>query len=420
MIGKSFPAKKTIVLVILSVAGGLLAVVNFFLLSKDMLRGDYSAKDIFPQPMYGFFRVPDRPNTIAQNGVNRLAGDYAQVYFPSLEFSSLTQNYETGYLDPWKRPSRYAPFIHYVCALSFCKLDYGDASLLHMFTQMVLFYAFFIAAFKILEIESDLWVGLLITTLLLFVTPAGLSWFERGQFSLYVALAYLLLMLGLIKNKPVFVFISALFAYVKWTSFPFLFVVMFVHWMSAKNTKERAQYTQSALIYLLVILVLSLAFRSRFIHFLEGIYKQEVNVEAVGIALAQLLPTSLVKGMPILLTLLGYLSLRKNNMDFECAAPFLIGSGILMLTYPTVAFEYNIPNLFCFIPLIFYWAKNPKLIHPAAKYVFFIFISLASCTAFLGSTVGAKTILFGYMAVAGFFLILPFIDNKTFGNALKG
>ena len=120
-------------------------------------------------------------------------------HFPALEFSSLSRNYETGYLDPWGRPSRYAPFIHYVCAVSFCKLDYGQASLLHMLVQTGLFFFFFVMTFKILEIESDLWMGLAATMLFLFVTPAGLSWFERGQFSLYVALAYLLLMVGLCK-----------------------------------------------------------------------------------------------------------------------------------------------------------------------------------------------------------------------------
>ncbi len=397
---------KNIVLIVLAAVGGVIVVVNFFLLSKDMIYGDFSAEGIFPRPMYGFFRVPDRPNTIERNAVNRLAADYAQIYFPSLEFSSLTKNYETGYLDPWKRPSRYAPFIHYICAISFCKLDYGYASFLHMLIQMVLFYAFFVMAFRMLNVESKLWFGLIFTAVCLFATPAGLSWFERGQFSLYVALAYLLLILGLMKNKPVLVVLSALFAYVKWTSFPFLLAVMVVYWLSAKNTKERIQYTLSALIYLLVILLLSLAFRSRFVHFLEGLYKQEVNVGAVGIGLGQLLPIALVKGMPFVLILAGYLSLRRNHNGADPLSAFLIGSGILMLTYPTVAFEYNIPNLFCFIPLIFYWTRQASSLNTAIRYLFFGFVFLASCTIFISPPVSASVILFGYLAVAGVFLAL--------------
>ncbi len=416
-VGRSFSV-KSILLVILSVAGGMIAVVNLFLLSKDMLFGDFSAEGIFPRPMYGFFRVPDRPNTIEQNAVNRLAADYAQVYFPALEFSSLTKNYETGYLDPWGRPSRYAPFIHYVCAVSFCKLDYGQASLLHMLVQTGLFFFFFVMTFKILKIESDLWMGLAATMLFLFVTPAGLSWFERGQFSLYVALAYLLLMVGLMKDKPVLVFISALFAYVKWTSLPFLLVVMAVHWLSAKDARERLRFTRSALIYLLVLLTLSLAFRSRFIHFFEGIYMQEANVEAVGIALAQLLPTAVVKGLPILLVGVGYLSLRKCGRNFEQLPPFLIGSGILMLTYPTVAFEYNIPNLLCFIPLVFYWAKGPGTLHAAVRILFFGFVFLASCTVYVGSAVGAGFILLGYLAAAGVFMGMQFTGEGMVNREL--
>ncbi len=379
---------------------GVIAAVNFFLLSRDMILGDFSAESIFPQPMYGFFRVPDRPNTIERNAVNRLAADYAQVYFPSLEFSSLTKNYETGYLDPWKRPSRYAPFIHYVCAVSFCKLDYGPASFLHIFAQMILFYIFFVLAFWMLDVKADLWFGALFTVAILFVTPAGLSWFERGQFSLYVALAYLLLIVGLMKKKPVLIAVSALFAYVKWTSFPFLLVIMAVHWLSAKNMKERVQYTQWALIYLLVLLALSLAFRSRFVHFFEGIYQQEINVDAVGIGLGQLLPTTLVKGLPIFLIFAGYLSLRKNGWNFDQLPLFLTGSGILMMTYPTVAFEYNLPNLLCFIPLIFYWAKEASPLKAGIKYFFFGFVFLACCTIYLGAAVDARFVLAGYV-VAG-------------------
>src|SRR5205807_3818113 len=102
----------------------------------------------------------------------------------------------------------------------------------------------------------------------------------------------------------------------------------------------------------------SLAFRSKFIDFFEGLYKQELFVGPVGISLAQLLPRFIVKGVPLLLALIGYLSLRRNRKNFNDLIPFFIGSGILLLTYPTVAFEYNIPNLFCFIPFIFYWAKQ--------------------------------------------------------------
>jgi len=379
-----------------------------------MIYGDLSAEKIFPQPFFGLYRIPDRANTIEYNAVNRLAADYAQVYFPSQEFSSLTKNYETGYLDPWKRPSRYAPFIHYLCFISFCKLDYGYASFLHMLIQMLLFYFFFIIAFKMLKIESDLWPALLLVNIFLFATPAGLGWFERGQFSLYVALSYLLLILGFLKNKPVFVIASALFAYIKWTSFPFLFVVFIVYILGSKNKKESVQSTLLALIYILTILLLSLPFRSKFIHFIEGLYAQELYVQPVGISLAQLLPASIVKGLPLVLIFLGYLYLRRNNKTFNHLVPYLIGSGILLLTYPTVAFEYNIPNLFCFIPLVFYWTKQPNVMSKIIRYAFFLFILLISFPDYLSIFIGGSTILMGYLVVSIIFLSFPLIYPGEF------
>jgi hypothetical protein len=351
---------------------------------------------------------------LEHNAINRFALDYAQVYFPSQDFSSLTQNYETGYLDPLKRPSRYAPFIHYLCYISFCKIDYGYASFFHILIQVLLFYFFLVITFKMLKIESDLWIGLLLTSIFLFATPAGLGWFERGQFSLYVALSYMLLMLGFLKNKPFFVVASAFFAYVKWTSFPFLFVVFVVFLLSSKNKKEFIQSLLLALTYLAIILLLSLAFRSKFIHFIEGLYMQERFVEPVGISLGQLLPSDIVKVLPFILILIGYLYLQRNGKVFSHLTPYLIGSGILLLTYPTVAFEYTIPNLFCFIPLVFYWTKQPDTISKIIRYVFFIFILLISFPEYLNTYINQNNVLVGYLIVSIIFLLIPLINIGEF------
>jgi len=368
-----------------------------------------------PQPYYGLLRIPDREVTIQNNAVNRLAGDYAQVYFPSQEFPSLTKNYEKGYLDPWRRPSRYAPFIHYMCVISFCKLEYGYASFLHMLTQLLFFYLFFVMCFRLLKIESDLWLGLFLVNIILFATPAGLSWFERGQFSLYVALAYLLAIVGFIKNKPLLVIVSTLFAYVKWTSFPFMLVIFVVNFLGSKNKKDGMKNIQLALMCVSIILLASLAFRSKFIHFLEGLYAQELHIDPVGISLTQLLPEILVKGMPLVLIFLGYLCLRRNNKDFSRLIPYMIGSGILLLTYPTVAFEYNIPNLFCFVPLVFYWTKFLGGPGKIIRNVFFLFLFIISFPNYLNLNVGSPDrILSGYLAISMVFLFFSLFPSRKF------
>jgi hypothetical protein len=400
------PVRKVLIAFVFIVLYGFI-FNNFFLMSKDLIYGDKSGEKVFPKPFLGFFRIYDRKNTIEHNAVYRLAGDYAQVYFPSQDFSSLSRNYDTGYLDPWLRPSRYAPFVHFLCAISFCKLDYGYASFLHMLIQMLLFYFFFVVAFKMLKIESELWFALLFANVLLFATPAGLSWFERGQFSLYVAISGLLLMLGLMKDKPLLVFLSSLFAYVKWTSFPFLFVVFAVFILTTKSRKKFVRSVLLGLIYLLPLVLFSLAFRSRLMHFLQGLYWQERFVPPEGISLAQILPQTLVKVLPFILIIIGCLYLWKGDKSTDNLIPYLTGAGILLLTYPTVAFEYSIPCLFCFIPFIFYWTKQPGFMDKAVKYFFVLFLFLASWPDCLLDVLSRTDIVKGYLMVSILFLLFP-------------
>lgn len=380
-----------------------------------MLYGDLSAEGVFPQPLHGLYRIPRRENTMEPNGVNRLAADFAQVYFPSREFLSLSNNYETGYLDPWRRPSRYAPLIHFLCATTICKLDYGYASFLHVLIQLMLFIFFFVATFKLLGVESNLWMGLMLTTFLLFITPAGLSWLERGQFSLYVAIAYMLLTAGLHKNKIALIIASAFFAYIKWTAFPFLFVVMVVHWLGAKNMKECTRNTTTALLYLLVILAFSLAFRSRFIHFADGLYQQEIHTRPEGVSIIHLLPAQYSKWVPTLLIMVGGIYIRNCKYNLVRLTSFLVGTGIIFFIYPTIAHEYNISSLLCFIPFLFLLMKeNPGVASRVVSYSFFLFLLLASYSNLFKPIVDEVDLAAIYLIIAGIFIFMPLIE--TYGT----
>jgi len=132
--------------------------------------------------------------------------------------------------------------------------------------------------------------------------------------------------------------------------------------------------------------------------------------------MAQLLPTSLVKGMPFILILVGYLYLQRNGKNFNHLIPYLIGSGILLLTYTTIAFEYTIPNLFCFIPLVFYWTKQPNITSKIIKYAFFCFILLISFPNYLNLFASKNNILAGYLAVSIIFLLFPLLYHGEFLN----
>ena len=388
---------------------------NIYLLSRDMLTGDLSAAQTIPLPRYPFERIPDTPAARQYQAQGRLAVDFAQIYFPAQQMASLGQNYQTGVLDPLNRPSRYPPLLHFLCALTLCKMDYGPASLLHMALQALLFYLVFLFSFKALKIESYLLPALLLLDACLFLTPVGLSWLERGQFSLYVGAAYLLLLLGFLKKKPLLVLLAALFAFIKWTSFPTLAVFFPVYLLSSENSAEAKRALLLAAGFGLLLLGLTFSLPGPSLDFLRGLYQQERFSAPGGISLAKLLPLELVKFLPLPLVLLGWLHLRRFQNRFESLVPFLAGAALLMLTYPTLAYEYNLPSMLGFIPLFIYWISLPGTpLRPPLRHflagVFFAFVFLASFTRLATPT---PLILGAYLLVSALLLLLPLFWHRA-------
>jgi hypothetical protein len=383
---------------------------NFILLSNDMIKGDFSAKHLIPLPRYDFMRVPGSPLTEKVDAVNRLAADFAQVYFPSLAFFSLPQAYTKETLDPWHRPSRYAPAIHAMCKISLCKFTYGYASFLHMALQLLLFYISFYYAFRLLQVREYFWYGILLVNFCLFLTPVGLSWFERGQFSLYVTLSYLWFVLGIINKNAVYIFVSALFAYVKFTSLPLLFVISITGMLNAKNVADLKQNIRLILVFSSIIALLFLWYLDFGAYFIVGIMGQELSARPVDLSLAIMLPRSLVKAVPFILSILGLVHIKKYKHDFILLIPYLVGSGIILITYPTLAFDYSVPCLFCFVPLVLSWSKHPIIRnHPRGyliKYLFPLFIISASFASTVLKYV--KLFHFGWIIIS-FYLVSSFV-----------
>ena len=133
---------------------------------------------------------------------------------------------------------------------------YGFASFLHILIQILLFFVSFIYAFKVLQIGKDLFPVILLVNFCLFLTPVGLSCFEPGQFSLYVSLSYLWLFLGLFNRNGYYILLSALFAYVKWTSFPFVSLVILLWVLNSKSIKELRYSISLASVFPLMVFLL--------------------------------------------------------------------------------------------------------------------------------------------------------------------
>jgi hypothetical protein len=182
---------------------GLLTLYQASAISIVTIYGyDSAGRNLLVEPRYKYLLIPGQPLTRRYGAQNRLSSDFAQVYFPSQSGRSLESAYDPNTTrDPWHRVSRYPPFFHLFCSLTICKLGFGYSSFAHLMLQIVLFLVSFIYVFGLLHIKEYLYPNLLLVVFCLFLTPVGLAWFERGQFSLYVGLGYLWLLLGLLKKK---------------------------------------------------------------------------------------------------------------------------------------------------------------------------------------------------------------------------
>ena len=410
--------KKSYLKLVIFLALFLLAhyfiVKNMILLSKDLLYGDYSGEKTTPAPLYGLFRIPNTELFERSKANDRLAGDFAQVYFPSKEFNKLNKNYRYGQFDPWNRSSRYAPFIHYLCAISYCKLDYGPASLVHIYLQLVLFYIAIAFVLFVLNTLKYLPLSLFLVNAGLFLTPVGLSWLERGQFSLYVAISYMFLILGILKKHTLFFLLSALFAFIKLTSFPAIFVILSVYILSSGSIKELKSRVFLTILFFMVIVLLLAVLPTDGYYFLRGLYQQENFIPPQGVSLGKLLPIEYVKLTPFVLIGFGLLYVRKFQNKLDGYLPFYVCVCIMMCLYPTVAYEYNLLTMFCFIPFFMYWVSpsvslDSFITRKIMKLVYLLFLAIASCLRIFLHPLNVDAIVISvYLFAAVFFLIGPF------------
>gem|GEM_PF-1600921 len=338
----------------------ILIAFNFYYMSKDTINGDISAMNVTVHPRYKLLRIPESDSAREYNAVNRISGDFAQIYFPARGEETSSRDYTLESSDPWGRPSRYAPFVHAVFHYTLCRLDYGYAAFLHIVIQLMLLYASLAYAFRKLNIRRHIAPVILLINVCLFLTPVGLSWFERGQLSLFVALAYLWLFLGIIGRNPWYLLIAAVFAFIKWTSFPFIFVAAALWILTSENIKEFRSNMLLAGIIPAVIALLFLFHIKEGIFFLKGLYNQEMLANPSEMTLLLLFPRDVCKLLPFILVITGYWGVQRSRDKIYFLIPYLAGSGILLALYPTIASDYVVPCLFGFIPVLIYWGGSGK------------------------------------------------------------
>ncbi len=404
--------RPLLILVLLALNG--FALRNFTLLSRNMLFGTRFVVDqAVPQPLLASLKIPKTPLTLQMQAAGRIGSDFAQIYFPAQAIYRLQDAFvATITPDPFGHPSRYAPFVILFCAATLCRLDFGIACFLDLMIQLLLFYLVLFWAFRQLGIMQYFLPSALLANLCLFLTPVGLSWFERGQFSLYVGVSYMVLLLGLMTRKPALLAFAALLAFVKWTSFPAIAVIFSIYLINSKDMHELKKALVDIGIFSLVILLLfalPALFAGGTSAFLNGLVTQELQSQPSGLSLARVVPRSIVKLLPLGLILLGYINVRVSKAGFVYLIPYSIGVGTILILYPTLASDYSMPALMGFIPFIIYWGQQfESPVRPAATalvYAYLSFILIASYSTQIADTFLVTTAI--YLGMAVIFLVSP-------------
>jgi hypothetical protein len=411
---------KLPVFIIVFIIVNVFALRNFFLLSRDMVYGDFSAQLLFPSPRYAPERLPSSPITMEYQAANRLGADFTPIYFPAQQISKLDNAYNYLSLDPLKRPSRTAPLVLVLCSKTLCKLGFGHAALGNILLQLFLFFPILYFVFSSLGIKRYFLSAFLFTEFILLLTPVGLSWFERSQFSLYVAISYLLLLFGLTRNNAILIILSAGFAFIKWTSLPCIFVILAAYIMASRNKKELRHNLLMASLFGFIMILLLLPLIHENISFIYVLIDQEASRSPHGLSLVFYLPRAMVKALPFALILIGLIIAKINRSDFIGLFPFFVAAAVILLLYPTEALDYSVPTLLGLIPLMIFWAKrlasNQRTAENLVLMSFLLFVCLASFSIkLIGSTLNV-VIIYLFFSIA--LMISPIFLPKYFEKSV--
>lgn len=416
----------------------ILCVYQFLMLSADVITGKGQGSSLIIKPRYGFMRVTTGENSLGCNGEERLAADFAQIYFPSrFNIKTIDSYAEQTTADPWLRPSRYPPLLHKICSLTLAKIPYGWASFSHLFIQLILLCYILWLSCKTYKITKYFRKILILSFVIIFLTPSGLAWFERGQFSTYLAVGYALLLVGIHTKKSIFFVSSAIFCFIKWTSIAFLFPFFLFLILSEFRNKFLNKNHDLSLIYNLILFLITfisyfILFYSEGIAFLRDALIQEDSFTPT--------PMSIYSGnlkdvpkfiIPITLSIIAFLVLIRKNNVYPAYAPLVLIFVIYSTLHPTLSYDYSSPVYIGLLPFLIFSSLhlNEKIrFSESSKYkisyviVYMVIVFCLSYTRVIEYLMhyrireGIKIILFESTIINIHLLLIMFLFLMTFSD----
>ena len=260
----------------------------------------------------------------------------------------------------------------YLCNKFLCNISFPLAGLYFIFLQVALLI---ISSYWILR-HYRLGIVILPVTVfycfVLFLTPVGLTWFERGQFDIYSALAILFFMFAVYEKKAYAFVVSGLFFSLKFTAI-ILFIQAFIIYLLFYRGKGSFKF----FCLWMGTLLLTLAFFPRQLVFdsFLALFKFQ-NQSPAGVTLAGKMPYVYV-GVLSILSVLGYLTallLRKNEGAFlKTFLPYLTALLAFDLLMPVRGWEYRFLCFLGFVPMLIPWAMKYKDDHLYSSVFIFLF-----------------------------------------------
>jgi hypothetical protein len=218
-------------------------------------------------------------------------------------------------------------------------------------------------------------------------------------------------MLAFVTGKQRYIMISALFGFLKWTSMPFVFVAFAVSILGAEDVKSLKQKMVMVGVYALTLTGLLLIVPNYALDFVKGLFFQELELMPMGNSLVRIVPRNIVKSVPFILVAVGILSKFIIKKPLTYLIPFFAGAAAILVSYPTMAFDYSVPYLTAFIPFLAYWATLSGVgstIGLGVQGLFYVFLLLASFALFIFNY-SETMVIMTYVIAALVLISVPFL-----------
>ena len=334
-------------------------VSNVNQLSNAMITG--KIMETKPWPLAGFLRSNNKE---PQCESLTFAADFSAFYISARHLNQ--PDIYTGKYDCLiKTPPRllpYPPFIFYVFNKLFCNLPFAQSVLCYLFLQVAILIVSSYWILRYYQLGEMILPVSVFYCFILFLTPVGLTWFERGQVEIYSAVSILFFMFAVYERKSYAFLLAAFFGSLKFANAFFFFQAFFCLLILFRDIKT----VRFLGIFIGIILLTFIFFPMDLISsYLNCCYKYQLLRETQGISLIGRTPFMGVVPILIFSLLIYPLSLLIRNRNtqkvfFETFLPYMTALAAFDLLIPRIAYEYRTLCLLGFVPVLIPWLVKYK------------------------------------------------------------